>query len=123
MEVSERYKVEPEALIIIHYWWLLSDSWSSEIPIPREAAGCSSVSTHTKRQVTQSCTAMINENRRGHKVGFGEGLDQLTASDRGTNLDKGNVLLRMTPGKVIVQRNAGNAALAVCIQPLAQSTP
>lgn len=27
MEVQERYKVEPEALIIIHYWWLLSDSY------------------------------------------------------------------------------------------------
>lgn len=27
MEVQERYKVEPEALIIIHYWWLLTDSY------------------------------------------------------------------------------------------------
>lgn len=41
----------------------------------------------------------------------------------GTKLDKGNVLFKMTPGKVIVQRNAGNAALAVWIELLAQSTP
>lgn len=65
---------------------------------------------------------MINENRRGHKVGFGGGVRSPTAADRGTNLDKGNVLLRMTPGKVIVQRNAGNAVLAVWIEALAQST-
>lgn len=27
MGVQLRYKVEPEALIIINYWWLLSDSY------------------------------------------------------------------------------------------------
>lgn len=27
MKVQERYKVEPEALIIIHYWWLLNDRY------------------------------------------------------------------------------------------------
>lgn len=66
---------------------------------------------------------MINESRRGHKVGFGGGVGSPTAAQWGTNLDKGNVLFRVTPGKVIVQRNAGNAVLAVWIEPLAQSTP
>lgn len=66
---------------------------------------------------------MINESRGGHKVGFGGGGRSPTAVDWGTHLDKGNVLFRMTPGKVIVQRNAGNAVLAVWIEPLAQSTP
>lgn len=54
---------------------------------------------------------------------MGEGDRSPTAVDWGTHLDKGNVLFRMTPGKVIVQRNAGNAVLAVWIEPLAQSTP
>lgn len=69
---------------------------------------------------------MINESRGGHEVGFGGGggVRSPTAVDLGgTHLDKGNVLFRMTPGKVIVQRNVGNAVLAVWIEPLAQSTP
>lgn len=54
--------MEPGAVIIIRYWWLLSDGegeagWvgkvrGGHIPDPRAAAGWSSVSTYTKRQVT-----------------------------------------------------------------------
>lgn len=46
-----------------------------------------------------------------------------TAAGWWTNLDKGTLLFRMTPGKVIVQRNAGYAVLAVQMDPLAQSVP
>lgn len=49
------------------------------IPDPRVAAGWSSVSTHTKRQVTLAALLVINEwSRRGNSVGLGlRQLDQV----------------------------------------------
>lgn len=70
---------------------------------------------------------MINErSRRGHWVGFVFGWGAVrsgTAAGGWTNLDNRNLLFRVTPGKVMVQRNVGNAVPTVWIAPLSQSVP
>lgn len=83
------------------------------IPDPRAAAGWSSVSTHTKRQVTLA--ALINEiGRRGPWV-WGAGVRPGTGAGYWTELDIVNLLFMTTPGKVMAQRNAGNAILPFLI--------
>lgn len=69
---------------------------------------------------------MINESSSGgHCDGLGLGGAVRSGRTAGywTNLDNRNLLFRVTLGKVMVQRNAGNAVLTVWIPLLAQSVP
>lgn len=59
----------------------------------------------------------------GLKLGGWGGLDRVQQQAGGPTLTKEMLPFRMTPGKVIVQRNAGYTVLAVQMNPPAQSVP
>lgn len=83
------------------------------IPDPRAAAGWSSVSTHTKRQVTLLLLMKAAGGGTKGWLGLGGMVRSGTVAGNGNDLDNGNVLFTMTPAKVMVQRNADSTALTV----------